>query len=343
MLRVAIIGAGQIAEKVHAAYFRTKKNEFDLVAVVDKDINKAKEFCEKNEFNKAYDTVDDMLSNEKPEIICICTPNRFHFENVMKSIDSGASVFCEKPPAMTSQEAKLMADLAKSKSVYLGYDFQHRYSEETKMIKKNIHLLGEIYYVEANALRRSGVPGWGNFIDKKLQGGGPLIDYGIHMLDTALYLLDFPDVVSVTGYSYQKIGNKKSYGAFGAWNPQKFTVEDSFFGILELKGGGILKINTSFALNIKQEKVLDIQLCGDLAGANLYPGEIYADDRGEPVTLKSSPGVANNNHFESIDNFCRKVKGDEKATIASGEQGYIIQNIIEKLYKSAEIGGKIKL
>lgn len=73
------------------------------------------------------------------------------------------------------------------------------------MLKENIALLGDIYYSEANALRRSGVPGWGNFIDKTLQGGGSLIDYGIHMLDTALYLLDFPKIKAVSGYQYQKI------------------------------------------------------------------------------------------------------------------------------------------
>lgn len=72
------------------------------------------------------------------------------------------------------------------------------------MLKENIALLGDIYYSEANALRRSGVPGWGNFIDKTLQGGGPLIDYGIHMLDTALYLLDFPKIKAVSVINIKK-------------------------------------------------------------------------------------------------------------------------------------------
>lgn len=77
------------------------------------------------------------------------------------------------------------------------------------MIKNHLDVLGDIYYVEANALRRSGVPGWGTFIDKELQGGGPLIDYGIHMLDTAMYITGFPKVKSVRAYSFQKLVRKK--------------------------------------------------------------------------------------------------------------------------------------
>ncbi len=54
-------------------------------------------------------------------------------------------------------------------------------------------VLGEIYVTTARALSRSGVPGWG-LTNKELQGGGPLIDIGIHMLDAAMYVLGFPAV-----------------------------------------------------------------------------------------------------------------------------------------------------
>lgn len=343
MKKVAIIGAGQIAEKVHGAYYQQYPEKFELCGVVDPDEERAKLFCQKNNFKAAYTTLDEMLLAEQPDIVSVCTPNRFHFENVMQSLDAGASVFCEKPPAMTSQEAQQMAEKAQEKKVILAYDMQHRHSDEAQMLKQNIQLLGDIYFVDALALRRSGVPGWGNFIDKKSQGGGPLIDYGIHMLDTALYLLDFPQIKSVSAFDFQKIGPKKSQGTFGKWDPKKYTVEDSLFGILELTDGGVIRINTSFALNIQAEKVLDIQLCGDQAGANLYPGKIYSDEAGTLVTLKTAEGTGENIHFRSIEHFCRRVLGDETAMIADGQQGYWLQRIIEALYQSAETGEKIKL
>lgn len=343
MKKVAIVGAGQVAEKVHAAYYQTKPEEFLLTAVVDPDLARGELFCQKNQFQKAYTSIAEMLTVEQPDIVSICTPNRFHYDSVMSALEAGCSVFCEKPPAMTSAEAKNMWKRAEENGVVLAYDFQHRYSPEAQMLKKNIALLGDIYYSEANALRRSGVPGWGNFIDKALQGGGPLIDYGIHMLDTALYLLDFPKIKAVSAYQYQKIGTQKNQGTFGFWDPKKYTVEDSLFGTLEFETGSILRINTSFALNIQAEKVLDVQLCGDQAGANLYPGKIYTDQAGELEVIKQIDSVDSNNHFTSIDNFCRRAAGDAQAIIADGKQGYIIQRVIEALYQSAEIGGKIEL
>ncbi|MDT2661709.1 Gfo/Idh/MocA family oxidoreductase [Enterococcus hulanensis] len=343
MKKVAIVGAGQVAEKVHAAYYQTKPEDFLLAAVVDPDLARGELFCQNNQFQKAYTSITEMLTAEQPDIVSVCTPNRFHYDSVMSALEAGCSVFCEKPPAMTSVEAQNMWKRAEEKGVVLAYDFQHRYSPEAQMLKENIALLGEIYYSEANALRRSGVPGWGNFIDKALQGGGPLIDYGIHMLDTALYLLDFPKIKAVSAYQFQKIGTKKNQGTFGHWDPAKYTVEDSLFGTLEFEHGGILRINTSFALNIEPDKVLDVQLCGDQAGANLYPGKIYLDQAGELEIIKEAAHAENNNHFTSIDNFCRKVAGDPQAMIADGRQGYIIQKVIETLYQSAEIGGKVEL
>lgn len=341
MKKVAIVGAGQVAEKVHANYYRMKPEEFSLVAVVDPDLARGEAFCQKNQFERAYISIEEMLMQEKPDIVSICTPNRFHYESVLKSLEAGCAVFCEKPPAMTSMEAKKMWETAEENGTILAYDFQHRYSAEAQMLKENIELLGDIYFVDVMALRRSGVPGWGNFIDKSLQGGGPLIDYGIHMIDTALYLLDFPKIKAVSAYDFQKIGPKKNHGTFGAWDPNKYTVEDSLFGILELENGGIIRVNTSFALNIEKEKILDIQLCGDQAGANLYPGKIYTDIDGELVTLKEAEASREEIHFTSIDNFCRKVAGDPDAIIADGKQGYTVQRVIEALYQSAETGEKV--
>lgn len=343
MKKVAIIGAGQIAEKVHAAYYQDKRDRFALAAVVDPDLQRAEAFCRTNHFQKAYDDTETMLAAEAPDLVHVCTPNRFHHHNVLMALASGAAVFCEKPPAMTSAEAAEMQAVAEANQTILAYDFQHRYSDESRFLKENFSKLGEVYFTEANALRRSGVPGWGSFIDKNAQGGGPLIDYGIHMLDTAMYLLDFPEVASVQATSFQKIGTKKSAGTFGSWDPQKFTVEDSLFGTVFFANGGILRINTSFALNIQQEKLLDVQFCGDQAGANLYPAKLYEDQAGQLVMLGELSGEPVIDSQRGVDHFVRKASGDDSAEIADGRQGYIIQRLIEALYRSAETGERVKL
>ncbi|WP_144015985.1 Gfo/Idh/MocA family oxidoreductase, partial [Listeria innocua] len=114
-----IIGAGQVAEKVHAAYYKTR-NELELVAVCDPSMERGEEFRLNNGFLKHYATAEEMFATEKIDIVSICTPNRFHFDNVMLSLRHGAAVMCEKPPAMSAAEAKAMWDLAKEKEAILA-------------------------------------------------------------------------------------------------------------------------------------------------------------------------------------------------------------------------------
>ncbi|MBC1432506.1 Gfo/Idh/MocA family oxidoreductase [Listeria welshimeri] len=340
--KVAIIGAGQVAEKVHAAYYKTR-DELELVAVCDPSMERGEEFRVKNGFHKHYATAEEMFAVEKIDIVSICTPNRFHFDNVMLSLRHGAAVMCEKPPAMSASEAKAMWELADEKKVILAYDFHHRFSSEAQFLKQNVALLGEIYCVKATALRRSGVPGWGTFTNKEMQGGGPLIDMGIHMLDAAMFVLGFPKVKKVTAKSFQKIGTKKSMGTFGSWDPTKYTVEDSLFGFIELENGGLIELDTSFALHIKPENMLNVDFFGDLAGGSLYPAEIYTDNAGEFELLANKEEPDENKHENSMKAFVDSVLGEGEVELAGAEQGYRIQKIVESLYESAEKGESVSL
>ncbi|MBC2299715.1 Gfo/Idh/MocA family oxidoreductase [Listeria welshimeri] len=340
--KVAIIGAGQVAEKVHAAYYKTR-DELELVAVCDPSMERGEEFRVKNGFHKHYATAEEMFAVEKIDIVSICTPNRFHFDNVMLSLGHGAAVMCEKPPAMSASEAKAMWELADEKKVILAYDFHHRFSSEAQFLKQNAALLGEIYCVKATALRRSGVPGWGTFTNKEMQGGGPLIDMGIHMLDAAMFVLGFPKVKKVTAKSFQKIGTKKSMGTFGSWDPTKYTVEDSLFGFIELENGGLIELDTSFALHIKPENMLNVDFFGDLAGGSLYPAEIYTDNAGEFELLANKEEPDENKHENSMKAFVDSVLGEGEVELAGAEQGYRIQKIVESLYESAEKGESVSL
>ncbi|MBC1718819.1 Gfo/Idh/MocA family oxidoreductase [Listeria welshimeri] len=340
--KVAIIGAGQVAEKVHAAYYKTR-DELELVAVCDPSMERGEEFRVKNGFHKHYATAEEMFAVEKIDIVSICTPNRFHLDNVMLSLGHGAAVMCEKPPAMSASEAKAMWELADEKKVILAYDFHHRFSSEAQFLKQNVALLGEIYCVKATALRRSGVPGWGTFTNKEMQGGGPLIDMGIHMLDAAMFVLGFPKVKKVTAKSFQKIGTKKSMGTFGSWDPTKYTVEDSLFGFIELENGGLIELDTSFALHIKPENMLNVDFFGDLAGGSLYPAEIYTDNAGEFELLANKEEPDENKHENSMKAFVDSVLGKGEVELAGAEQGYRIQKIVESLYESAEKGESVSL
>ncbi len=147
-----------------------------------------------------WDDPQAMLLAVKPDVVSVCSPNRFHYEHTLMALEAGCHVMCEKPPAMTPEQAREMCDTARKQGKVLAYDFHHRFALDTQQLREQVTngVLGEIYVTTARALRRCGVPGWGVFTNKELQGGGPLIDIGIHMLDAAMYVLGFPAVKSVT-------------------------------------------------------------------------------------------------------------------------------------------------
>ncbi|GCM40822.1 NADH-binding oxidoreductase [Escherichia coli] len=200
----------------------------------------------------------------------------------------------------------------------------------------------QMFVTTARALRRCGVPGWGVFTNKELQGGGPLIDIGIHMLDAAMYVLGFPAVKSVNAHSFQKIGTQKSCGQFGEWDPATYSVEDSLFGTIEFHNGGILWLETSFALNIREQSIMNVSFCGDKAGATLFPAHIYTDNNGELMTLMQRELADDNRHLRSMEAFINHVQG-KPVMIADAEQGYIIQQLVAALYQSAETGTRVEL
>ena len=224
-LRVAIIGAGQVADKVHASYYCTR-NDLELVAVCDSRLSQAQALAEKYGNASVWDDPQAMLLAVKPDVVSVCSPNRFHYEHTLMALEAGCHVMCEKPPAMTAEQAREMCDTARKQGKVLAYDFHHRFALDTQQLREQVTngVLGEIYVTTARALRRCGVPGWGVFTNKELQGGGPLIDIGIHMLDAAMYVLGFPAVKSVNAHSFQKIGTQKSCGQFGDNNGELMTL-----------------------------------------------------------------------------------------------------------------------
>lgn len=344
-LKVAIIGGGQVAETAHIPAYQ-KREDIELVAVMSCDEQSAKEFAQRHEIPNVYTNSGEMLKIEQPDIVSVCTPNKFHYQYVIEALENGSHVFCEKPPSVSAEDAKKMYECAKKNDRILAYNFQHRFSDEALALRQSFcdGLLGDVYHTKVSALRRSGVPGWGNFINKEIQGGGPLIDIGIHMLDSALFVLGFPAIDKVTAKMYQKIGPYKSEGTFGKWDPTKYEVEDSLFGFIELKDGGLIQIETSFALQMKPKSVMNVQFFGDQAGATLYPAEIFKDDKGSLISLYQQEKSHETNISErSINSFVDHCLGDHSKTIATGLQGYQIQTLIESLYVSAETGESVYL
>lgn len=142
-LRVAIIGAGQVADKVHASYYTTR-SDLQLVAVCDSRLEQAQAFAAKHAVAASYDDLRLMLQEAQPDVVSVCSPNRFHFEHVMAALAAGCHVMCEKPPAMTPQQADQMRVMARKQGKVLAYDFHHRFSLDAQLLREQMHLAKSI-------------------------------------------------------------------------------------------------------------------------------------------------------------------------------------------------------
>ncbi len=342
--KIAIVGTGNIFDTVHYPNFSKYSDTHEIVAVVDTLSDRAELVSKKYNISHFYTSTEEMVKECKPDIVSVCVPNKFHYETVMQALRGGAHVICEKPPAINANEAKEMMELAEQKNLVLAFNLHHRHSANTGILKTQIEkgTFGNIYNVKVEALRRRGVPGWGSFTNKAISGGGPLIDIGVHMLDTALYLMGFPKVKSIMASSYCEIAKTKSRGTLGDWDPKKFEVEDSLFAFIKFETGATLTIETSFALNIKEKSVMNVWLRGSAAGASVFPLEIYTDVEGELVDTNFPFVDERGNHENSLRRFIERCDGKD-AMIATAQEGYYLQQIIDGLYRSAASGDVVYL
>ena len=335
-LRIALIGSGQIARTSHIPAYRAIE-EVQIVGVCDTNPEAARKLAE--DFDIPYHTSShtELLEHCRPDAVSVCVPNKFHYPIVMDALEAGCHVFCEKPPAIKASEAAEMAETAEKKGLLLTYDFHLRHGENVSLLRSRIKegKLGEIYYTRARWLRRAGIPGWGNFIDKNMQGGGPLIDIGTHILDLSFYLLDYPEISYVSASSSDRIGTTKSHGFMGDWSPERFTVEDGMFGMIHFTDGTCLSLETSFALNTKEKDERSLMLFGDRAGASLFPAEIYRGEEGDFANVSFPVNESRDPHTTAIMNFVAACIGREPLLVTAG-QGAYLQKVVEALYASAE-------
>ncbi|MFC4619050.1 Gfo/Idh/MocA family protein [Camelliibacillus cellulosilyticus] len=336
-LKVALIGAGGIAQGVHIPNYKKAGDKVDIVAIADVVKEKAEACAKAHDIPQVFTDYHEMFENVEIDAVSVCTPNKFHAPAVIAALNAGCHVICEKPPAMTPEEAEAMADAAKKAGKFLTYGFHYRFAPEVQTVKRFIDAgeLGHIYAANVIAMRRRGIPGWGVFTNKELQGGGPLIDIGVHMLDTALYLMDYPEPESVYGVTYQEIGIRKGVGLFGDWDWENFSVEDMARAMIRFKNGASIQLDSSFAANIEHAETMNVKLMGDQGGANVFPLKIFQEKHGALTDLTPVHLPKYGFHDLEIERFVDACLSDT-APLSTPEQGVAIQKIINAIYESAE-------
>jgi len=341
-----MVGCGGICE-THLAAYKTIP-EVEVVAGVDIKPERLEVMREKYGMTRLYADWRAMLAEVKPDAVDVCTPNGVHAPASIDASRAGCHVITEKPMAMTPAECAAMIAAAKKARKKLCVGFQYRYHPTTRMLvrARDEGRFGKIMYVKCRALRRRGIPNWGVFGQKELQGGGPMIDIGVHVIEMAHYTMGAPRPVAASGNVWTYLGNKPSrvVSQWPGWDWKSYTVEDLAIGHIRFDNGAIMQIEASFAAHIEKD-VWSFTVIGDKGGASWDPPAIFTDDAGTMVN--TTPAFLPRSDFTIL--FEYKLRNFVDACLkdtpleAPGEAGLAVQKMIDGVYRSAAAGKEVSI
>ena len=352
LIKVGIIGCGGIANGKHMPALK-KVADCEMVAFCDivpeRAEKAAKEYGTPDA--KVFTDYKELLKLSDIDVVHVCTPNRSHSFITVDALEAGKHVMCEKPMAINSEEAKKMLDAAKRTGKKLTIGYQSRFRDDSAYMKQEAEdgTFGEIYYAKATAIRRRAVPTWGVFLNEYEQGGGPLIDIGTHALDLTLWMMNNYKPKYCVGTTYHKLNKDTDQGnAWGSWDPEKFTVEDSAFGFVVMENGATIVLESSWALNMLDVREAVTTLCGTKAGGDMNDGlRINGIRNGRQYVFKPSFEAGGAAFFEGHGNesaadreerlWIEAIRNDTDP-ITLPEQAYCVTRILEGIYTSAKTG-----
>ncbi|MBR6708767.1 MAG: Gfo/Idh/MocA family oxidoreductase [Clostridia bacterium] len=356
IVRVGIIGCGGIANGKHMPSLAKLPN-VKMVAFCD--IIESRALAAREKYGTpdcaVYTDYKKLLEDKTIDVVHVLTPNRSHSFITVDALEAGKHVMCEKPMAINSIEAQKMLDAARRTGKKLTIGYQSRHRADSLYLKSEIEAgtLGDIYYAEALAIRRRAVPTWGVFLNEYEQGGGPLIDIGTHALDLTLWMMDNYTPKYCVGTTFHKLNNQTQAGNdWGAWDPEKFTVEDAAFGFIVMENGATINLRATWALNYLDTREAATTLCGTLAGADMNDGlRINGVRNNVKYTFKpelSNKGAAfyDGVKGENAENREARLWIDavvnDKTPIVTPDQAIVVTRILEGIYTSAKTGEMFK-
>jgi predicted dehydrogenase len=255
-LRLGFLGVGWIGRHRMEAMLATGLVE--AAAIADPSPEMAEAASHAAPEAKLLTTLDELLT-ESLDGIVIATPSAQHAEQAIRALDAGVAVFCQKPLGRTAREVRAVVEAAKAADILLGVDLSYRHTEAMRQIKALLQTqqIGNVTAIDLTFHNAYG-PDRPWFYNKDLSGGGCVIDLGVHLIDLALWALDFPRVTNVTSHLFAQ-------GQPLADVPEQ--VEDYAVATLVLATGPVVRLACSWRLHAGQDCIIDASFYGTAGGA----------------------------------------------------------------------------
>lgn len=338
-LKIGMIGTGGIAQ-VHLRAL-AKTDEIELVAVCDLVEEKAQKAADEYGVPNVFVDYHELLEMDEIEAVNICTWNQAHCAPAVDALHAGKHVLVEKPMAATLEDATKMTKAAHETGLVLMVGVQPRFGYARKTAKAIVEAgtLGDIYYAEAVACRRCGIPG-GSFIKKETGGIGTIADIGVYALDEVLHLMGHPKPVAVSGIANNLLGttHKPVEGGWH-WVPEDLEVEDFGVATVRFENGAMLVFKTSWIMHM--DSLGGNVLLGTKAGMRMNPLTIFTHDYNRMVDISPQPGGKDGDLFLAKNMAFAEAIWEGKPSPIPADEMLITNVIIQGLIDSAKAGREV--
>lgn len=330
-IKFGILGCGTIGD-VHARAIAELPELCELAALCDVNPARAKEYAKKYNV-KAYSDYSEMLRDPDIDAVSICTPSGMHADQAIAAIEAEKHVLCEKPMALTTADAERIRAAEARSNKKLSVVFQMRYTEDIQYIKKVIEdgMLGQLtfcdlymkYWRDESYFKVS--PWRGTFA---MDGGGALMNQGIHGIDIMHYLCGAP----------------KLLGAKVKTLIHDIETEDTAVAAVEYPSGALGVIQASTSSNPGFDRRVEINGSrGYAVIIDAHLEKLYVDGKFIVDTVietgagtKSDPTkMSHDKHTLQIKNFIRAIHGEEEL-ISTSADGLAAVSFIEKIYETSK-------
>ncbi len=325
-INVGVIGLGM--GRWHLQNYAKCANA-NVLAVCDIDEVRLKAAQGEYDTQYACTNYQELIAMDELDAVTVALPNYLHAPVSIAALKAGKHVLVEKPMATNAQEAEEMVATAKKAQRILMMHFNYRFTPEHFFLKDYVQSggLGEVYFGKAFYMRRRGIPALGSwFTQKAMSGGGALYDIGVHALDLALWLMDYPKVSKVLGASYAKFGPQLAKKA-----KRIFDVDDLSAGLIKFENGASLFLEASWASNIAKDEVY-VDLYGTKGGLTTRGGaKMFYEQGGAQVDstpVRARAVETPQQHFVNC-----IARGE--TPLCPGEHGLAVQRILDAIYASA--------
>jgi predicted dehydrogenase len=332
ILRVGLVGVGAAAQISHIPAL-LKNEGVQLVALCDRDPEKAARVAQKFQIPRHTSRIDELLDDDSIDAVDICTPNFLHAPMATAALEAGKHVLCERPFARSGAEAAAMLKAAKKSDRVLACAVQHRFRPDAQLLRTFVAKgeLGDIYYAKAGWLRQRtewDSDEWRR--QKRESGGGVVLDLGFQMLDLALWVMGSPKVETVSASVHRS---------------SKGEVEDSASALLRLDTGSALTLELTWGLLMEKDFAY-LNLFGSGGAALLNPLRMHKGMHGSLVNVTPTLDSARNQYKHSqeaqVEHFVESLRKGARP-MGDAEEMLPVMQLMDALYRSADQGHEVKL